>query len=104
MLLHKEVKIVRLLEHITSDVGSIVDFAAGAETAFGTALLRSLSCSETVHCGHPKMAHISYMTQKKGYVLKSTTQMNLSGVIFAGIRLAFHGGGHMSTLRIFILP
>ena len=59
--MHKDVKVVRPLEHITSDVGSIGDPAAGAETALGTFLLRVYGSLWSSQDG----THFSYVTQKR---------------------------------------
>lgn len=41
-------------EHITSDIGSVGDFAAGSEVAFGTILQRTYSVlGARMHYGHP---------------------------------------------------
>eukprot|EP00438_Fugacium_kawagutii_P009176 Skav206217 [mRNA] locus=scaffold1844:536165:551436:- [translate_table: standard] len=49
-------RIVGFAEHITSDIGSLGDFAAGAETAFGTVLQRCYSfLGGRMHYGHPDM-------------------------------------------------
>ena len=46
--------IVGFPEHITSDIGSIGDSAAGAELAFGTVLQRTYSIlGARMHYGHP---------------------------------------------------
>ena len=70
-------------EHITSDVGSIGDFAAGAETAFGTSL-PSIYCvlEGRIHNGHPDMISNSFIMQQVG-VSKATKPVNLSEDIFA---------------------
>lgn len=47
---------VGFAEHITSDLGSLGDFAAGAETAFGTMLQRCYAfLGGRMHYGHPDM-------------------------------------------------
>ena len=44
----------RCQEHITSDIGSVGDFAAGSEVAFGTILQRTYSVlGARMHYGHP---------------------------------------------------
>ena len=44
----------RRQEHITSDIGSVGDFAAGSEVAFGTILQRTYSVlGARMHYGHP---------------------------------------------------
>ena len=49
-------RIVGFAEHITSDIGSLGDFAAGAETAFGTVLQRCYAfLGGRMHYGHPDM-------------------------------------------------
>ena len=49
-------------EHITVDVGSVEEFAAEAETAFGTILLRVYRVlGVRIHYGHPDMMNNSYI-------------------------------------------
>jgi len=86
-------KIVGFPEHITSDFGSIGDFAAGAETAFGTILQRSYAAlGGRMHYGHPDMMNKTFMMQQGG-VSKATKTVNLSEDIFAGMDFTLRGEG-----------
>merc|ERR1719269_174467 len=86
-------KIVGFPEHITSDFGSIGDFAAGAEMAFGTILQRSYSMlGARMHYGHPDMMNKIFMMQQGG-VSKATKTINLSEDIFAGMDFTLRGAG-----------
>jgi len=86
-------KIVGFPEHITSDIGTIGDFAAGAETAFGTILQRSYAAlGARMHYGHPDMMNKALMMQQGG-VSKATKTVNLSEDIFAGMDFTLRGGG-----------
>jgi len=86
-------KIVGFPEHITSDIGTIGDFAAGAETAFGTILQRSYAVlGGRMHYGHPDMMNKVFMIQQGG-VSKATKTVNLSEDIFAGMDFTLRGEG-----------
>mmetsp|Transcript_74945 Transcript_74945/g.189461 ORF Transcript_74945/g.189461 Transcript_74945/m.189461 type:complete len:1880 (+) Transcript_74945:44-5683(+) len=86
-------KIVGFPEHITSDFGSIGDFAAGAETAFGTILQRSYAVlGGRMHYGHPDMMNKIFMIQQGG-ISKATKTVNLSEDIFAGLDFTLRGDG-----------
>jgi len=85
--------IVGFPEHITSDIGSIGDFAASAETAFGTLLQRSYAVlGARMHYGHPDMMNKAFMIQQGG-VSKATKTVNLSEDIFAGMDFTLRGEG-----------
>lgn len=87
-----EPRIVGFAEHITSDMGSLGDFAAGAETAFGTILQRSYSfLGARMHYGHPDMMNKEFIIQQGG-VSKATKTVNLSEDIFAGMDFTLRGG------------
>ena len=83
VLLHgKRRKLLGHPEHITIDVGSVREFAAEAETSFGTILLRVYRLlGGRLHCGHPDMMNNSYIMQQGG-VPTNTKTMNFSEVIF----------------------
>jgi len=86
-------RIVGFPEHITSDIGSIGDFAASAEVAFGTILQRSyLALGARMHYGHPDIMNKLYMMQQGG-VSKATKTLNLSEDIFAGMDFTLRGEG-----------
>jgi len=86
-------KIVGFPEHITSDFGSIGDFAASAELAFGTILHRSYAAlGGRMHYGHPDMMNKEVMMQQGG-VSKATKTLNLSEDIFAGMDFTLRGNG-----------
>eukprot|EP00927_Polykrikos_kofoidii_P034211 TRINITY_DN29045_c0_g2_i2.p1 TRINITY_DN29045_c0_g2~~TRINITY_DN29045_c0_g2_i2.p1 ORF type:complete len:1616 (-),score=185.82 TRINITY_DN29045_c0_g2_i2:54-4793(-) len=86
-------RIVGLPEHITSDIGSIGDFAASAELAFGTLLQRSYSVlGARMHYGHPDVMNKEYMMQQGG-VSKATKTLHLSEDIFAGMDFTLRGQG-----------
>eukprot|EP00913_Durusdinium_trenchii_P012210 g11468.t1 len=71
-------RIVGFAEHITSDIGSLGDFAAGAETAFGTVLQRCYAfLGARMHYGHPDMMNKEFMIQQGG-ISKATKMLNLS--------------------------
>ena len=81
-------------EHITSDIGSLGDFAAGAETAFGTVLQRCYAfLGGRMHYGHPDMMNKEFMMQQGG-VSKATKTVNLSEAtpfaVFRDVLLRFH--------------
>eukprot|EP00913_Durusdinium_trenchii_P035902 g33594.t1 len=77
-------RIVGFPEHITSDIGSIGDFAASAEVAFGTILQRTYAVlGARMHYGHPDIMNKLFMMQQGG-VSKATKTVNLSEDIFAG--------------------
>jgi len=85
-------RIVGFPEHITSDIGTIGDFAAGAETAFGTLLQRSYSVlGARMHYGHPDMFNKIAMMQQGG-ISKATKTVHLSEDIFAGMDFTLRGG------------
>eukprot|EP00931_Biecheleriopsis_adriatica_P039465 TRINITY_DN22569_c0_g2_i1.p1 TRINITY_DN22569_c0_g2~~TRINITY_DN22569_c0_g2_i1.p1 ORF type:complete len:2009 (+),score=358.66 TRINITY_DN22569_c0_g2_i1:92-6118(+) len=85
-------RIVGFPEHITSDIGSIGDFAASAEVAFGTILQRTYSVlGARMHYGHPDIMNKLYMMQQGG-VSKATKTVNLSEDIFAGMDFTLRGG------------
>ncbi|CAE8697969.1 unnamed protein product [Polarella glacialis] len=84
-------RIVGFPEHITSDIGSIGDFAASAEVAFGTILQRTYSVlGARMHYGHPDIMNKLYMMQQGG-VSKATKTVNLSEDIFAGMDFTLRG-------------
>eukprot|EP00930_Biecheleria_cincta_P034274 TRINITY_DN23700_c0_g1_i1.p1 TRINITY_DN23700_c0_g1~~TRINITY_DN23700_c0_g1_i1.p1 ORF type:complete len:1961 (-),score=292.91 TRINITY_DN23700_c0_g1_i1:88-5970(-) len=86
-------KIIGLPEHITSDIGSIGDFAAGSEVAFGTILQRTYSVlGARMHYGHPDIMNKQFMMQQGG-VSKATKTLNLSEDIFAGMDFTLRGQG-----------
>merc|ERR1719409_1682639 len=86
-------KIVGFPEHITSDFGTIGDFAAGAEMAFGTILQRAYAVlGARMHYGHPDMMNKTFIMQQGG-VSKATKTVNLSEDIFAGMDLTLRGDG-----------
>merc|ERR1711959_667388 len=86
-------KIIGLPEHITSDIGSVGDMAASAETAFGTILQRSYAVmGARMHYGHPDIMSKHYMMQQGG-VSKATKTLNLSEDIFAGMDFTLRGEG-----------
>jgi len=86
-------KIVGFPEHITSDIGSIGEFAASAEVAFGTILQRSYAVlGGRMHYGHPDLMNKQYMMQQGG-VSKATKTLNLSEDIFAGMDFTLRGKG-----------
>eukprot|EP00931_Biecheleriopsis_adriatica_P094429 TRINITY_DN6808_c0_g1_i5.p1 TRINITY_DN6808_c0_g1~~TRINITY_DN6808_c0_g1_i5.p1 ORF type:complete len:876 (-),score=146.68 TRINITY_DN6808_c0_g1_i5:164-2791(-) len=88
-----EPRIVGFPEHITSDIGSVGDFAAGAETAFGTVLQRAYAfLGARMHYGHPDMMNKEFMMQQGG-VSKATKTVNLSEDIFAGMDFTLRGNG-----------
>eukprot|EP00927_Polykrikos_kofoidii_P035101 TRINITY_DN29664_c0_g2_i1.p1 TRINITY_DN29664_c0_g2~~TRINITY_DN29664_c0_g2_i1.p1 ORF type:complete len:2088 (+),score=251.91 TRINITY_DN29664_c0_g2_i1:26-6289(+) len=84
-------RIVGFPEHITSDIGSIGDFAASAEFAFGTILQRAYAAlGGRMHYGHPDMMSKAHMMQQGG-VSKATKTVNLSEDIFAGMDFTLKG-------------
>lgn len=86
-------RIIGLPEHITSDFGSVGDFAAGSELAFGTVLQRShAALGARMHYGHPDIMNKQYMMQQGG-VSKATKTLNLSEDIFAGMDFMLRGDG-----------
>jgi len=86
-------RIIGFPEHITSDIGSIGDFAASAEVAFGTILQRSYAVlGARMHYGHPDIMNKLYMMQQGG-VSKATKTINLSEDIFAGMDFTLRGDG-----------
>jgi len=86
-------RIVGLPEHITSDIGSIGDFAASAEVAFGTILQRTYAVlGARMHYGHPDIMNKLLMIQQGG-VSKATKTINLSEDIFAGMDFTLRGNG-----------
>jgi len=86
-------RIIGFPEHITSDIGSIGDFAATAEVAFGTILQRTYSVlGARMHYGHPDIMNKLYMMQQGG-VSKATKTINLSEDIFAGMDFTLRGQG-----------
>merc|ERR1719469_187329 len=86
-------RIVGFTEHITSDIGSIGDFAASAEMAFGTMLQRSYAVlGARMHYGHPDIMNKFCMMQQGG-VSKATKTLNLSEDIFAGMDFTLRGDG-----------
>jgi len=90
-------QIIGFPEHITSDIGSIGDFAAGSEVAFGTILQRSYAIlGARMHYGHPDLMQKCYMMQQGG-VSKATKTLNLSEDIFAGMDFTLRGRGR--TIR-----
>jgi len=51
-------------EHITSDIGSVGDFAAGSEVAFGTILQRTYSVlGARMHYGHPDIMNKQFLEE-----------------------------------------
>lgn len=92
-------KIVGFPEHITSDIGSIGDFAASAEFAFGTVLQRSYAAlGARMHYGHPDIMNKTYMMQQGG-VSKATKTLHLSEDIFAGMDFTLRGAGRSIVHR-----
>jgi len=86
-------KILGFPEHITSDIGSVGDFAASAEVAFGTILQRTYAVlGARMHYGHPDIMNKLYMMQQGG-VSKATKTLNLSEDIFAGMDFTLRGDG-----------
>eukprot|EP00929_Paragymnodinium_shiwhaense_P085473 TRINITY_DN45873_c0_g1_i1.p1 TRINITY_DN45873_c0_g1~~TRINITY_DN45873_c0_g1_i1.p1 ORF type:complete len:2183 (-),score=378.87 TRINITY_DN45873_c0_g1_i1:228-6776(-) len=86
-------KIVGFPEHIFSDIGSIGDFAASAEFAFGTVMQRTYAAlGGRMHYGHPDMMAKMFMMQQGG-VSKATRTVNLSEDIFAGMDFTLRGNG-----------
>merc|ERR1740127_287994 len=86
-------RIIGFPEHITSDIGSIGDFAASAELAFGTLLQRTYAVlGARMHYGHPDIMNKQYMMQQGG-VSKATKTLNLSEDIFAGMDFTLRGAG-----------
>jgi len=86
-------KIIGFPEHITSDIGSVGDFAASAEVAFGTILQRTYTVlGARMHYGHPDIMNKLYMMQQGG-VSKATKTLNLSEDIFAGMDFTLRGDG-----------
>lgn len=86
-------RIVGFPEHITSDIGSIGDFAASAEVAFGTILQRTYAVlGARMHYGHPDIMNKLSMMQQGG-VSKATKTVNLSEDIFAGMDFTLRGEG-----------
>jgi len=86
-------RIIGLPEHITSDIGSVGDFAAGSEMAFGTILQRSYAVlGARMHYGHPDIMNKQFMMQQGG-VSKATKTLNLSEDIFAGMDFTLRGEG-----------
>lgn len=86
-------RIIGFPEHITSDIGSIGDFAASAEVAFGTILQRTYSVlGARMHYGHPDIMNKLFMMQQGG-VSKATKTLNLSEDIFAGMDFTLRGQG-----------
>ncbi|CAE7462161.1 bgs4 [Symbiodinium necroappetens] len=86
-------RIVGFPEHITSDIGSIGDFAASAEVAFGTILQRTYAVlGARMHYGHPDIMNKLAMMQQGG-VSKATKTVNLSEDIFAGMDFTLRGEG-----------
>ena len=95
-------KIVGHPEHITIDVGSVREFAAEAETAFGTILLGVYRLLGWRHYGHPDMMNNSYIMQQGGAPTRTKT-MTVPEVIFTGIDFAFRGGGNIQHDEYFYL-
>lgn len=86
-------QIVGFPEHITSDMGSVGDFAAGSEMAFCTILQRSYAVlGARMHYGHPDLMNKQFMMQQGG-VSKGTRTLNLSEDIFAGLDFMLRGDG-----------
>jgi 1,3-beta-glucan synthase len=86
-------RIVGFPEHITSDIGSIGDFAASAEMTFGTILQRAYAkLGARMHYGHPDLMSSVFMMQQGG-VSKATKTVNLSEDIFAGMDFTLRGEG-----------
>jgi len=86
-------RIIGFPEHITSDIGSIGDFAASAEVAFGTILQRTYAVlGARMHYGHPDIMNKVLMMQQGG-VSKATKTVNLSEDIFAGMDFTLRGAG-----------
>ncbi|CAK9114863.1 1 [Durusdinium trenchii] len=89
----KAKRIVGFPEHITSDLGSVGDFAAGSETAFCTLLQRSYAVlGARMHYGHPDLMNKQYMMQQGG-ISKGTRTLNLSEDIFAGLDFVLRADG-----------
>jgi hypothetical protein len=86
-------RIIGFPEHITSDIGSIGDFAASAEVAFGTILQRTYAVlGGRMHYGHPDIMNKLFMIQQGGFS-KATKTLNLSEDIFAGMDFTLRGDG-----------
>eukprot|EP00434_Breviolum_minutum_P031555 symbB.v1.2.027900.t1/scaffold2896.1/size67727/2 len=86
-------RIVGFPEHITSDLGSVGDFAAGSEMAFCTLLQRSYAVlGGRMHYGHPDLMNKQYMMQQGG-ISKGTRTLNLSEDIFAGLDFVLRADG-----------
>lgn len=86
-------QIVGFPEHITSDLGSVGDFAAGSEMAFCTLLQRSYAVlGARMHYGHPDLMNKQYMMQQGG-ISKGTRTLNLSEDIFAGLDFRLRADG-----------
>eukprot|EP00438_Fugacium_kawagutii_P033438 Skav208824 [mRNA] locus=scaffold667:224993:229471:+ [translate_table: standard] len=86
-------RIVGFPEHITSDLGSVGDFAAGSEMAFCTLLQRSYAVlGARMHYGHPDLMNKQYMMQQGG-ISKGTRTLNLSEDIFAGLDFTLRADG-----------
>merc|ERR1711966_435938 len=96
-------KICGFPEHITSDIGSIGDFAASAEFAFGTVLQRSYAAlGGRMHYGHPDLMNKIYMMQQGG-VSKAVKTLNLSEDIFAGMDFTLRGNNRQIVHREYFL-
>eukprot|EP00438_Fugacium_kawagutii_P010166 Skav235858 [mRNA] locus=scaffold1693:278367:302523:- [translate_table: standard] len=73
-------RIVGFAEHITSDIGSLGDFAAGAETAFGTMLQRCYAfLGGRMHYGHPDMMNKDTTDATPEYCLGYLGMVTLGG-------------------------
>ncbi|CAE7418607.1 GSC2 [Symbiodinium necroappetens] len=80
-------------EYITSSIGAPGEFAAGAESVFGTDQQHTLNAlGVRMHYGHPDIMNKNYMNQQGG-VSKATKHTNLSEDIFAGTDFTLRGEG-----------
>eukprot|EP00930_Biecheleria_cincta_P026993 TRINITY_DN18968_c0_g1_i1.p1 TRINITY_DN18968_c0_g1~~TRINITY_DN18968_c0_g1_i1.p1 ORF type:complete len:2088 (+),score=306.21 TRINITY_DN18968_c0_g1_i1:71-6334(+) len=94
-------RIVGFPEHITSNIGSMGDFAAAAETAFGTILQRTYAfLGGRMHYGHPDMMNKEQM-MRQGGVSKAVKTLNLSEDIFAGMDFTLRGKGEIVHVEYF---
>ena len=76
---------VGFAEHITSDIGSLGDFAAGAETAFGTVLQRCYSfLGGRMHYGHPDMMNKDWYPGKGSQNNETAIKMPLAEAAYCG--------------------
>eukprot|EP00438_Fugacium_kawagutii_P009179 Skav206220 [mRNA] locus=scaffold1844:572445:582581:- [translate_table: standard] len=94
-------RIVGFAEHITSDIGSLGDFAAGAETAMGTVLQRCYYfLGGRMHYGHPDMMNKDGEDKRdegrearQGKFASSSPLAQPLQDIFAGMDFTLRGNG-----------